>query len=88
MIFFLIVIQKQYNRRQPQIRMETPITKCPFESTKVCVQSGSTPSNIHSQLYDRMLGDRKKNPLVLDQLCWEIKVGYMQLERKGSLLVL
>jgi hypothetical protein len=27
-----------------------------------CVQSGSTPSNVHSQLYDQTLGDRKENP--------------------------
>jgi hypothetical protein len=88
MIFFLIVIQKQYNRRQPQIRMETPITKCPFGSTRVCVQSGQHLPTFISQLYDRMLGDRKKTPLILDQLCWEMEVGYMQLERKGSPLVL
>jgi hypothetical protein len=30
----------------------------------------------------------KKTPPILDQLCWEMEVGYMQLERKRIPLVL
>jgi len=33
-----------------------------LDQPTACVQSGSTPSNVHSQLYDQTLGDRKENP--------------------------